>query len=226
MRLLIAEDERDLNMVLTNRMKSEGYSVDSCYDGESALDAAIAVEYDAIILDIAMPKMDGLEALREMRRRKIDSPVIMLTARDAISDRVKGFEDGADDYLIKPFDFDELLARVKALFRRRSNSTSNVFKVADLVVDCDRVMVTRGTDEITLSAKEFSLLEYMIRNRGVVLSREKIVNHIWNFDYEGGSNVIDVYIRYLRKKIDENHSVKLIHTIRGRGYVLKDGEVE
>ncbi len=226
MRLLIAEDERDLNMVLTNRMKSEGYSVDSCYDGESALDAALSAEYDAIILDIAMPKMDGLEALREMRRRNVDAPVIMLTARDAISDRVKGFEDGADDYLIKPFDFDELLARVRALMRRRSNSTSNVFRVADLVVDCDRFKVKRGKDEIILSSKEFSLLEYMIRNRGVVLSREKIVNHIWNFDYDGGSNVIDVYIRYLRKKIDENYSTKLIHTIRGRGYVLKDGEVE
>ena len=174
-----------------------------------------------MVLDIMLPGMSGLDVLRHIRRKDDRTPVLLLTAKDSIEDRVKGLDTGADDYLVKPFAFDELMARIRVMIRRGSQSISNVFTLADLAVDCDARTVTRGGIPITLSSKEFSVLEYMIRIAGTVLSRDKISRHIWNYDYEGGSNVVDVYIRYLRKKLDEGHTPKLIHTIRGAGYVLR-----
>lgn len=222
MRILVVEDERDLNSIIVKRLNKAGYSVDSCYDGEEALDYMRLGEYDVILLDIMMPKMNGLDVVRTLRKKRDKTPVLLLTAKDAIEDRVMGLDSGADDYLVKPFAFEELLARVRVLTRRSIDEVTNVFTVANLSVDCDTRIVRRGETVIPLSSKEFSVLEYMIRNQGVVLSRAKIEQHIWNFDYEGGSNVIDVYIRYLRKKIDQDFEPKLIHTIRGAGYVLRD----
>ncbi|WP_312497110.1 response regulator transcription factor [Anaerosporobacter sp.] len=222
MRILVVEDERDLNSIIVKRLNKAGYSVDSCYDGEEALDYMRLGEYDVILLDIMMPKMNGLDVVRTLRKKRDKTPVLLLTAKDAIEDRVMGLDSGADDYLVKPFAFEELLARVRVLTRRSIDEVTNVFTVANLSVDCDARIVKRGETVIPLSSKEFSVLEYMIRNQGIVLSRAKIEQHIWNFDYEGGSNVIDVYIRYLRKKIDQDFEPKLIHTIRGAGYVLRD----
>ena len=222
MRILIAEDERDLNSVILKKLTAEGYGADACFDGEEALYYMGMAEYDAVILDIMMPKIDGLAVSKRMREKGNKTPVLFLTARDAIVDRVAGLDAGANDYLVKPFSFDELLARIRVLTRETAGEATNVFQAADLSVDCGRHLVRRGGRDILLSAKEFAILEYLIRNKGIVLSREKIENHIWNFDYEGGSNVVDVYIRYLRKKIDDGFDAKLIHTIRGSGYVLRD----
>ena len=222
MKILVVEDEKDLNHIITKKLISEGYNVEQCYDGETALDFIKFAEYDAIILDIMIPKLNGLEVLRKMRESGDGTPVLFLTARDSISDRVKGLDEGADDYLVKPFDIEELLARLRVMTRRTVKSTTNKLEIADLTVDCKTRIVTRGDQVITLSAKEFSILEYMIRNKGIVLSRDKIENNIWNLDYTGGSNVIDVYIRYLRKKIDEGYDKKLLHTVRGAGYVLRE----
>lgn len=221
MRILVVEDEPVLNELIVSKLKKEHYSVDSCFNGNDALDYFKCAEYDAVVLDIMLPGISGLEFLKRIRRNKDKTPVLLLTAMDSIDNRVNGLDAGADDYLVKPFAFDELLARVRALIRRASNQVSNRFILADLVVDCDTRTVMRGEVQITLSSKEFSILEYMIRNQGIVLSREKISRHIWNYDYEGGSNVVDVYIRYLRVKIDEGHELKLIHTVRGAGYVLR-----
>jgi len=173
-----------------------------------------------------LPKLDGFEVLKKIRSQEIKTPVLLLTARDGIDDRVKGLDYGADDYLVKPFAFDELLARIRVMLRRTSNNVNNVFTIADLIVDCDSQTVTRNNNTIKLSAREFTILEYMIRNKEKVLTRDKIEQHIWNYDYEGGTNVIDVYVRYLRKKIDDDYTPKLIHTIRGVGYVLKVEKVE
>lgn len=221
MRILIAEDEKDLNQILTSRLKAEHYSVDSCYNGAEVLDYMAGAEYDAVILDIMMPVMDGLTVLRKIRSRGINVPVLLLTARDSVEDRVNGLDAGANDYLVKPFAFEELLARVRVLLRRPAETPKSCFKVADLEVHMDTHRVFRGGEEISLSGKEFALLRYMVQNEGIVLSRDKLEQHIWNYDYAGGSNVIDVYIRYLRRKIDEGREPKLIHTVRGAGYVLK-----
>ena len=222
MRILVVEDERDLNSIILKRLNKAGYTVDSCYDGEEALDYMKLGEYDVILLDIMLPKMNGLDLVRTLRKNRDKTPVLLLTAKDGIEDRVTGLDSGADDYLVKPFAFEELLARIRVLTRRSIDEVTNVFTIANLSVDCDTRIVKRGDVVIPLSSKEFSVLEYMIRNQGIVLSRAKIEQHIWNFDYEGGSNVIDVYIRYLRKKIDQDFEPKLIHTIRGAGYVLRD----
>ncbi len=221
MRILIVEDEQDLQNILVKRLKAEHYSVDACGNGRDALDYIAMASYDLIVLDIMIPGIDGLEVLRRMRDERNTTPVLLLTAKDAIEDRVKGLDSGADDYLVKPFAFDELLARIRVLMRRQTGSTSNVFEMADLVVDCNTHKVTRQGKAIELSSKEFAILEYMIRNKEVVLTRDKIEQHVWNYEYEGGSNIVDVYIRYLRKKIDSGFDVKLIHTVRGAGYVLR-----
>ena len=220
MRILVVEDEVNLNDIIVKKLKLEHYGVDSCFDGKEALDYIFSIEYDVIILDIMLPKLDGFEVLKKIRKQNIKTPVLLLTARDGIEDRVQGLDFGADDYLIKPFAFDELLARIRVLLRRNTNNASNVFTIANLTVNCDSHEVSRDKISIKLSTREFTILEYMIRNKEKVLSREKIEQHIWDYNYEGGTNVVDVYIRYLRKKID-NFSPKLIHTIRGIGYILK-----
>ncbi len=222
MRILIAEDEEDLNDIITQKLSSDGYSVDSCHDGAEAIDILSYTDYDAIILDIMMPKADGFEVLKKLRSSGKKTPVLFLTARDAVTDRVKGLDLGANDYLVKPFSFEELTARIRVMTRTSFGSAENVLRVADLSLDCSSQKVQRANREIALSAKEYALLEYLMHNKGTVLSREKIENHIWNFDYEGGTNVVDVYISYLRKKIDGDNPVKLIHTVRGRGYVLRE----
>lgn len=222
MRLLLAEDERDLNRIITKKLVSAGYSVDSCYDGEEALLYLSVADYDGAILDVMMPGKDGFTVLKQMRAKGIATPVLFLTARDAVADRVAGLDLGADDYLVKPFAFAELMARIRVMTRVAGKQTDNTLAIADLTMDCSSHRVMRDGKEISLSAKEYALLEYMMRNENIVLSREKIENGIWNFDYEGGTNVVDVYISYLRRKIDDGHLVKLIHTVRGRGYVLRE----
>ena len=224
MRILIAEDEKDLNQIIGSRLKEEHYSVDSCFDGEEALEYVRSAEYDAVVLDIMMPRMDGLSVLRTMRREGNQTPVLLLTARDSIEDRVSGLDAGANDYLIKPFAYEELLARIRVLLRKPLEAPKSCFQVGDLEVHTDTHQVFRGGKEISLSGKEFSLLRYMAQNPGIVLSRDRLEEHLWNFDYSGGSNVIDVYIRYLRRKIDDGHEQKLIHTVRGAGYVLRAEE--
>lgn len=222
MRILFAEDERDLNDIITKKLTSQGYSVDSVYDGEEAIDILSYTDYDAVILDIMMPKADGFAVLRALRSKGKNTPVLFLTARDSVQDRVAGLDSGANDYLVKPFSVEELLARIRAMTRTAFGVSDSLLSVGDLTMDTAAKVVKRGGKEIPLSAKEYALLEYLMHNVGIVLSREKIENHIWNFDYEGGTNVVDVYIRYLRKKIDEEYDKKLIHTVRGRGYVLRE----
>ena len=222
MRLLYAEDEEDLNKVVTKKLTEEGFSVDSCFDGREAIDNVQFTEYDAAILDIMMPHADGFAVLKELRKLKKNTPVLFLTARDSIEDRVTGLDSGANDYLVKPFSFEELLARIRVLTREKHNLTENILSIGDLELNLSSHIVTRGGTEISLTSKEYQLLEYLLYNKEKVLSREKIENHIWNYDYEGGTNVIDVYIRYLRKKIDEGFPTKLIHTVRGAGYVIRE----
>lgn len=222
MRILVAEDERDLNRILVKKLTGEGYSVDACFDGAEALDYMALASYDGIVLDIMMPNVDGYQVVESLRQRGNATPVLLLTARDSIADRVKGLDLGASDYLIKPFSFEELMARIRAMTRKAAGSQSNRYTVGDLTVDASAHTAQRGGDIIPLSAKEFALLELLIRNKGRVLSRGSIENSLWNFDYEGGTNVVDVYIRYLRKKLDDGHEKKLIHTVRGSGYTLRE----
>ena len=224
MRILVVEDERDLNRILTKTLSAEGCSVDACFDGLEALDYLSGASYDVIVLDRMMPRMDGMELLARLRAQGDETPVIFLTAKDAVSERVRGLDAGADDYLVKPFSFDELMARIRVVTRKHSGSTTNLFIVGDLTVDTGAHTVRRGEKNINLSTKEFALLEYMIRNKGVVLSRESIENNLWNYDYSGGSNVVDVYISYLRRKIDSGWPKKLIHTVWGVGWVLREEE--
>ena len=225
MRILIAEDERDLNALLQKKLISEGYSVDACFDGEEALDYLGAAEYDAVILDIMMPRRDGFQVLQQMRAEGISAPVMFLTARDSIEDRVKGLDAGATDYMVKPFSFQELMARIRVMTREKYGSASNVLTVGDLTMNTATHEVRRGSRRIDLSAKEYALLRYLMMNRDIVLSRDMIENHVWNYDYEGGTNIVDVYIRYLRRKIDDGEDIKLIRTIRGRGYVIREEEI-
>ena len=225
MRILVVEDEQNLNDIIVKRLILEKYGVDTCFNGNDALEYIFSTEYDVIISDIMLPGIDGFEILKRIREKGIKTPVLLLTALDGIEDRVKGLDYGADDYLVKPFAFDELMARIRVLLRRNStngnSNASNIFSIANLTVNCNSHDVFRNDVPIKLSTREFTILEYMIRNKERVLSREQIEQHIWNYDYEGGTNVIDVYIRYLRKKIDKDFEPKLIHTVRGIGYVLK-----
>ena len=223
MRILVVEDEKRLNRIISEALEDEGYSVDSCFNGLDALDYAAGADYDVIILDIMMPKMDGLEVVRRLRAGGNSTPVLFLTARDSVADRVTGLESGGDYYLVKPFDFQELMAVVRVMTRKYTGNRSNVYTIADLSLDTTAKTVTRAGKTIELTAKEFSLLEYMMRNKGVVLSREMIENNLWNYDYEGGTNVVDVYVGYLRKKMDTGFDKKLIHTVWGTGWVLKEG---
>lgn len=222
MRILLAEDEDDLREVTVKRLKTEGFGVDGCRDGQEALEYLDAADYNLVILDIMMPRLDGLSVLRKLRSGGNPVPVLLLTAKDAVSDRVQGLDAGADDYLTKPYAFEELMARIRALVRRNSTEKSDVLTVGDLSVELSTKRVMRGGKEILLSAKEFGLLETLIRHKGQVLSRAQLENQVWDFGFEGSSNIVDVYIRYLRRKVDDPFEKKLIHTIRGAGYVLKE----
>lgn len=222
MRLLIVEDEKHLNRTLTERLTKEGYSTDSCYDGEDALYYIENTRYDGIILDIMLPKINGYEVLRMMRDRKILTPVLMLTAKDADEDIIAGLDLGANDYLVKPFSFGVLCARIRAMLRIKENVMSTVLEIADLSMDTAARVVRRGGNIIELSSKEYAVLEYLMRNKGIVLSKEKIEENIWNYEYEGTSDVIKVYIHHLRKKIDDNYADKLLHTVKNAGYVIKE----
>lgn len=221
MRILFAEDEKSLNKIITKQLKAAGYSVDSCFDGGEAYDLITMTDYDAAIFDVMMPVMNGFDLVKKIRAKGIDVPVLFLTARDSIEDRVTGLDIGADDYLVKPFSFDELSARLRVMTRKKYGKKTGVITIDDLSINTASMHVERAGKNIPLSAKEYELLRYLAMNKGVVLSRGKIEDHIWNYDYEGGTNVVDVYIRYLRKKIDDGFDKKLIHTVRGAGYVIK-----
>ncbi len=222
MKILLAEDEQDLNLLIQKKLVSEGYRVDGVLDGQDAIDYISQYDYDAVILDVMMPKKDGFEVLSYIRSSGKSVPVIFLTARDSIEDKVRGLDAGANDYLVKPFSFEELLARIRVMTRAAAGQAENKLTAGDLELDLLTKRVTRAGEEIELSLKEFSLLEYLMSNKGRVLSREKIENHVWDYDYDGGTNIVDVYIRYLRKKIDDGNEVKLIHTVRGHGYTIRD----
>lgn len=222
MRILVVEDSRDLNRVIVKTLASEGYAADGCFDGEEALTFLACAQYDCIILDVMMPKLDGISLVKRLRADGNATPVLFLTARDSVADKVAGLDSGGDYYLVKPFHYDELLACVRVMTRKHTDSRTNVYTLADLTVDTAAQTVTRAGREIRLSAKEFALLEYLIRNKGAVLSREMIENNIWNYDYEGGTNVVDVYISYLRKKIDDGFDKRLIRTVWGRGWTISE----
>ena len=220
MRILVVEDEKRIADFLGRGLESAGYAVDVAGDGSGAVAMVHATDYDLIILDLGLPDIDGLTVLEKIRNRKTNPPVLILSARGAVDDRVKGLELGADDYLVKPFAFVELLARVRVLLRR-GQPTPEKLQVGELNLDCIRRKVTRSGENIDLAPKEFSILEYMMRNRGRPLSRTMIVEHVWDMDYDGLTNIVDVYIRHLRSKIDDKWPVKLIHTVRGIGYMLE-----
>ena len=224
MRILVVEDEKDLNNIITKHLKKNNFSVDSVFNGEEALEYLDYGTYDLIILDIMLPKVNGYEVIKKLRENKNEIAVLMLTARDSIEDKIKGLDLGADDYLIKPFDFGELLARIRALVRRKYGNISNTMEIDDLCIDIAKKTVVRGGKNIELTGKEYEVLEYLIQNKGHVLSRDKIRDSVWDYGYEGESNIIDVLIKNIRKKIDIGNSKQLIHTKRGLGYVLKEDE--
>ena len=219
MRILVVEDEKRIADFLSRGLESGGYAVDVANTGGAAIDMVHAADYDLVILDLGLPDMDGLAVLQKIRNRKVSPPILILSARDAVDDRVKGLEGGADDYLVKPFAFVELLARVRVLLRR-GQPTPERLQVGDLVLDCIRRRVTRAAENVDLAPKEFSILEYLMRNRGRPLSRTMIVEHVWDMDYDGLTNIVDVYIRHLRSKIDDKWPQKMIQTVRGIGYML------
>ncbi len=221
MRILVVEDQKDLNEIIVRKLTNEHYTVDACFSGDDALDFLRCAEYDGVILDIMLPGTTGIGVLKQMRASGDKTPVLLLTALGTVEDRVAGLDAGADDYLVKPFDFDELMARVRAMIRRGGERASSVMTSGDLVLDSAARTVKRGEKEISLTAKEFDILEFMMQNEGKVLSRDKLSNHIWNYDYDGGSNVIDVYVYHLRRKIDDGYEQKKIITVKGAGYMVK-----
>ncbi|MBW2567686.1 MAG: response regulator transcription factor [Deltaproteobacteria bacterium] len=221
MRLLVVEDEKKVASFIKKGLEEEGYAVDLAADGETGLMMGLDGVHDLIILDVNLPRMDGLSVLQELRKKKVTTPVLLLTVKATIEDKVLGLDSGADDYLTKPFAFQELLARVRALLRRRAETDSPLLQVADLTLDPATRFVSRGDEKIELTAKEFALLAYFMRNPGRVLTRTMIAEHVWDYDFDPMTNVIDVYVNYLRKKIDAGREAKLIHTVRGVGYVMK-----
>jgi two-component system, OmpR family, copper resistance phosphate regulon response regulator CusR len=221
MRILVVEDEKKVASFIKRGLEAANYSVEVEYDGESGLNRLLKGDYDLVILDVMLPKLDGLSLMKQFRQRQVNTPVLLLTARVTVADRVMGLDLGADDYLTKPFAFEELLARVRVLLRRGA-AAPTVLAVADLRLDPVTREVTRGNQRIDLTAKEFALLEFLLRRQDQVLSRAIIAQHVWGVNYDTFTNVIDVYVNYLRKKIDSGFEPKLIHTVRGVGYVLKE----
>jgi heavy metal response regulator len=223
-KILIIEDEKKISALIRKGLEEEQYDVEEAYDGEKGEQLLEKNQYDLVILDIMMPKKDGLEVLRSLRQRGNETPVMMLTAKSAVDDRVKGLDVGADDYLIKPFAITELLARVRSLLRRKKGveKSATTLTIADLTLDLVSHKALRGGKMIDLTSKEFALLEYFIRNKNKTLNRSTITEHIWNYNFDTGTNIIDVYINHLRTKIDGGFTKKLLHTVRGVGYVMKD----
>src|ERR1700745_896119 len=219
MRLLVVEDEKRIADFLSRGLESAGYAVDGVHTGFEAIERVHSTEYDLVVLDLGLPDIDGLQVLQKIKNRKTIPPVLILSARDAVDDRVRGLEQGADDYLVKPFAFVELLALARVLLRR-GQPTPERLQVGDLPLDCIRRKVNRNNENIELAPKEFSILEYMMRNRGRPLSRTMIVEHVWDMDYDGLTNIVDVYILHLRSKIDDKWPQKMIQTVRGIGYML------
>jgi DNA-binding response OmpR family regulator len=224
MRLLLVEDNKRLSDSLRRMLEDDGYAIDVAYDGLDGEEMGFMNVYDIIILDIMLPGKDGIQVCRTLRNKRVRTPVLMLTARDALEDRVLGLDSGADDYLVKPFEVDELRARVRALLRRESSVKTGILQVGDLQLDPAMHTVKRGDQPIDLTAKEFSLLEYMMRHPNHLITREMAENHLWSYERIVASNVVDVYIRRLRRKIDEGHDVKLLETVRGAGYRIRDGQ--
>lgn len=222
MKILVVEDEPDLNHIIAKHLQAEGYIVDSCFNGNDAVYYITEESYDAILLDAMLPGKDGFEVLKEIRSQKIETPVMFLTARDQTEDIVTGLDFGADDYVVKPFSFEEVLARLRVIIKRSAQEHGTTYECADLLIDTDKKSVTRAGTDIELSPKEYAILEYMVRNKNIALSRLQIESNAWGLDFEGESNIIDVYIRYLRKKIDDDFDVKLIQTVRGIGYMLTE----
>ncbi len=225
MRILVVEDERKVASFLRQGLQEEGHAVETAADGAAALDMILeGPGYDLVVLDVMLPKRDGFEVLKTLRQRHVQTPVLVLTARDAVSDKVVGLDLGADDYLTKPFAFDEFLARVRALLRRGAGQRTPVLRLADLALDPATRTVTRDGRRITLTTREYALLEYFLRNAGRVLTRPMIAQHVWGLDFDPESNIIDVYVGYLRRKIDGEGERRLLHTVRGAGYMLSAEE--
>lgn len=221
MRILIIEDEKNLAEILKKGLEENGFTIDLSFDGEEGLFMAETYPYDAVLLDILLPKANGLTILNKLRAKEIDVPVLMITAKGEVEDRIKGLNIGADDYIAKPFDFSELLARLKSVIRRSKGKPSPVIAIDDLTIDTNSRIVTRAGKEVKLSATEYNLLEYLALNSGKAISRTELIDHIYDTEFELDSNIIDVYINYLRNKIDRGFSKQLIKTIRGAGYILK-----
>ena len=223
MRILVVDDEKDLNQLIVEKLRLEGYAVDACYDGNSALEYLLIGNYDCVILDIMLPGLSGYEVLEQMHRNKIFVPVMFLSARTESEDIVRGLDEGADDYLVKPFDFEVLLARLRVMLRKKAGIHSQILRCGDLEMDVAKKLVVRDGEHIDLTAREFALLQYLLLNHDIVLSREQILSSVWNDNGEICSNVVDVYVRLLRKKVDSPFENKMIHTVRGSGYFLREG---
>lgn len=224
MKILVVEDEKKVASFLKKGLEQEYYTVDIAFDGRAGLDLSLTEDYDLIILDIMLPLLDGISILKEIRKAKIESPVLMLTAKDTTEDKIGGLDSGADDYLPKPFALEELLARVRALIRRKEKTKSLILSAEDLTLDTQTHKVKRGESEIILTPKEYSILEYLLRNKNHVVSRMKLTEHVYEYQFDPDTNVIDVYINKLRNKIDKNFKCQLLHTIRGIGYMIKESE--
>lgn len=222
-KILIVEDEKQMAEFINLELKHEGYEVDICYDGENGYENAIKNNYDIILLDIMIPKINGMELCRRLRTKK-DTPIIMLTAKGDITAKVNGLDIGADDYLTKPFEIEEVLARIRVILRRKTQekNQSKIIQIADLKLDLEKKQVTRNNKNIELTKKEYELLEYLMKNNGIVISREKIIEQVWDYDFVGDTKIVDVFIRYLRSKIDDEYDKKLINTVRGFGYVIQE----
>ena len=222
MKILVVEDERDLNRIITKHLKKNNYSVDSCFDGQEALDFISYSEYDLIITDIMMPNVNGYEFIDKLRANKNNTPVIMLTAKDTLEDKIVGLDSGADDYIVKPFEFEELLARIRVLMRRNYGLATNIIQIEEVTLDIAKKQVVKSGEIIDLTGKEYEVLEYLMKNKGSILSRDQILNHVWDYEYVGASNIVDVIIKNIRKKLDNGTDKTIIYTKRGLGYFVKE----